>query len=107
MLRKEVSSSLLAAVGYDAESKTLMLEFKSKKEGEPGKVYKYHGVSAETYKKFLAAPSLGSHFLREIKPSHACTKVEPEKPHAEDEKKTSQEGRKPFKTATPDENVPF
>jgi len=83
-----------------------MLEFRSKKEGEPGKVYRYADVGPEAYKAFMAAPSLGSHFLKEIKPAHACTKVEPEKPHAEDEKKTS-EGRKPFKTATPDENVPF
>ena len=80
MQRKEVKSSLLAAVGYDAASKTLMLEFKSKKPGEPGKVYKYADVSPETYKKFITAPSLGSHFLKEIKNAHACTKVEPEKP---------------------------
>jgi hypothetical protein len=80
MQRQEVKSSLLAAVGYDFESKTLMLEFKSKKEGEPGKVYRYADVSPETYKKFLAAPSLGSHFLKQIKPNHSCTRVEPEKP---------------------------
>jgi len=106
MHRQEVKSSLLAAVGYDAASRTLLLEFKSRKEGEPGKVYRYADVSAETYKKFLAAPSLGSHFLKQIKPNHACTKVEPEKPNAEGETKAAEKPQ-PFQTATEDEKIPF
>jgi hypothetical protein len=79
MQRIDVQSSLLKAIGYDAASRTLMIEFKPKKEGEAGKVYRYADVSQETYDRFRSAPSLGSHFLREIKPSHACTRVE-EKP---------------------------
>ena len=105
MQRQEVKSSLLAAVGYDAASKTLMLEFRSKKEGEPGKVYRYANVDPLTYEKFLAAPSLGSHFLKQIKPNHACTRVE-EKPDAESEKKAAEKPQ-PFKTETDDENTPF
>jgi hypothetical protein len=106
MQRIDVKSSLLQAIGYDEASKTLLIEFKGKTEGEPGKVYKYNGVSQETFEKFRTAESHGKHFLKEIKPNHACTKVEPEKPDAEDEKKASQ-ARKPFKTATDDENCPF
>jgi hypothetical protein len=78
-MRTEVTSSLLRSVGYDPATRTLELEFKPKKEGEAGKVYRYADVSPETYERFKAAPSLGSHFLKQIKPNHPCTRVE-EKP---------------------------
>ena len=104
MQRIDVQSSLLSAIGYDAASKTLMIEFKPKKEGEAGKVYRYADVSPETFQQFKNAPSLGKHFLKQIKPNHPCTRVE-EKPDAESEKKTDKP--KPFQTATEDENIPF
>ena len=81
-MRTEVKSSLLQSVGYDPATRTLELQFKPKKDGEPGKVYSYADVDQLTYEKFKAAPSLGSHFLKQIKPNHSCTRVE-EKPDAE------------------------
>lgn len=107
MERTAVSSSLLKSIFYSPDTRVLEIEFKAKKEGEAGKVYRYADVSPLTYEKFLAAPSLGSHFLKQIKPNHSCTRVE-EKPDAEskDEIQAS-EARKPFRTATPDENTPF
>ena len=104
-MRTQVSSSLLQSVGYDPATRTLELQFKPKKDGEVGKVYRYADVSQDAYDRFLAAPSLGSHFLKQIKHNHPCTKVE-EKPDAESEKKAATKPQ-PFQTATDDENVPF
>ena len=104
MQRIDVKSSLLKAIGYDAASRTLMIEFKPKKEGEEGKVYTYADVSPDTYKRFMASPSLGSHFLSQIKNHHSCTRVETEKPDAESEKKADKP--RPFNTET-DSEPPF
>ena len=105
MEHTQVSSSLLQSIAYDKATKILEIQFKGKKEGEAGKVYRYANVTQETYERFRAAQSLGSHFLKQIKNQHACTRVE-EKPDAEDEKKAS-EGRKPFATSEPPDGAPF
>ena len=104
-MRTEVSSSLLKSIGYDKASKTLTIEFKPRKEGEVGKVYRYADVSQQTYDTFLAAPSLGSHFLKNIKNAHPCTRVE-EKPDAESEKKAATKPQ-PFKTTDDETDIPF
>ncbi len=104
-MRTEVASSLLKSIAYSPETHTLEIEFRPKKDGENGKVYRYADVSQEVYDKFLAAESLGKHFLREIKPAHNCTRVE-EKPDAESEKKAATKPQ-PFKTATDETDIPF
>lgn len=66
-----VVSSLIAAFGYDAESKTLRVAFMpSKKQmanDEPGPAYDYEGVEPETYEALTQAESAGKFFLTNIK----------------------------------------
>jgi hypothetical protein len=98
-MRTEVKSSLLRAVEYEPLSKTLIIEFRGKADGEPGKVYRYANVDQATYDKFITAKSLGSHFLKEIKPAHACTKVKEENDDASNQESVSK--------APPDDEIPF
>lgn len=59
--RKPVLSSNIKAIGYDAASKSLDVEFSS------GSVYRYSGVSPEVHASLICAPSIGSHFARQIR----------------------------------------
>ena len=54
MRREPVSSSSIAAIGYDARSEALEVEFVS------GRIYRYRGVESEVHKEFRAAPSKGT-----------------------------------------------
>jgi hypothetical protein len=56
-----VESSNLAAIGYDAESKTLQVDFKN------GKRWQYPNVPAELFAEFQAAESVGKFFAARIK----------------------------------------
>jgi len=56
MERKRVSSSRIRAVGYDAASRTMEIEFSD------GRVNAYRGVSAEIHRSFMSAPSATSFF---------------------------------------------
>lgn len=71
MERAEVKSSLLASVGYDAANKVLEVQFKN-----GGKVYQYTGVEPEQAAEMLAAKSVGSHFLKQIKPAFPCKRID-------------------------------
>ena len=61
-----VESSQLEAIGYDSETQTLAVRFKSKG-SYPGSLYHYNNVSSEDWSAFQAADSKGSHFIRNIK----------------------------------------
>lgn len=56
-----VESSLIQAVGYDAERRLLEVAFTS------GRVYWYAEVPAETYEGLMAAESKGEYFLAHIR----------------------------------------
>jgi hypothetical protein len=58
---KEVKSSNIARIGYDAESSTLVVEFKGS-----GK-YAYAGVPEKEYLELLEAKSVGQHFHAKIR----------------------------------------
>ena len=60
-------SSQLNAVGYDADSQTLAIEFKNWK-GEPTSLYHYSGVTQEQFDAFNTAESKGRHLGQFIKP---------------------------------------
>ena len=64
-----VTSSNLAAVGYDADNKTLYVTFKN------GTTYVYSGVPATTYQSLLGAESLGSFFHTSIRSEFPYSKV--------------------------------
>lgn len=55
-----VSSSNLASVGYDENSRTLYVSFRN------GRLYKYSGVSLQVYNGLMAASSKGQYFDRYI-----------------------------------------
>jgi hypothetical protein len=63
-----VQSSQIAALGHDAASKTLAVEFKGWG-GKPGSTYHYSNVDTETFNALASAESIGSHFGRFIKPN--------------------------------------
>lgn len=65
-----VQSSQIAALGHDAASKTLAVEFKGWG-GKPGSTYHYANVDAATFDALRGAESIGSHFGRHIKPHPA------------------------------------
>jgi hypothetical protein len=58
--RIPVDSSMIAAVGYDAETKTLYAEYNS------GKIYAYEEVEAEIFEEVLEASSVGRYFRANI-----------------------------------------
>lgn len=55
-----VSSSNVAAVGYDPSSGTLQVDFKN------GNRYQYQGVSQETYDGIFGASSVGSYLYQQV-----------------------------------------
>ncbi len=65
MERKTVDSSNIASIGYDAETATMHVEFHS------GRVYEYADVPAEEHANLLAAPSVGGHFSKHIRPHYS------------------------------------
>jgi hypothetical protein len=86
MDRKAVESKTgMCGIGYDPATQVLEIEFKSRKEGEPNKLYHYIPVTQKHYDDFMAAESKGSHFIKNIKPIFACTKVSERVPNAEAE----------------------
>jgi hypothetical protein len=61
MSREPVKSSNLRAVGYDATSQTLEIEFTS------GVAWAYVDVPPEAHSELMAADSVGSYFARNIR----------------------------------------
>lgn len=56
-----VSSSNIAAVGYDAENQTVYVQFLN------GSTYAYRGVPEHEFENLLTAPSVGSYLNRNFK----------------------------------------
>lgn len=56
-----VESSNIAAIGYDADSRTLQVDFTT------GKRYQYQNVPPETFAEFKAADSVGKYFAASIR----------------------------------------
>lgn len=69
MQRISVSSSNIAAIGYDPDSNTLEIEFND------GSIYQYFGVSALVYQELMDAPSHGKYFAQNIKNDYEYQKV--------------------------------
>ena len=56
-----VSSSMIAAVGYDAEKQSLAVQFNN------GRIYNYGGVPEAEYENLISAGSVGQYFAQNIK----------------------------------------
>lgn len=70
MNRVCVSSSNVAAVGYDQNSLTLEVEFKS------GSIYQYFGVQSKHFHALSSGSvSVGRYLNTEIKPHYRCDQI--------------------------------
>ena len=70
MTMMPVSSSNISAVGYDGQTRTLTIEFKS------GGRHAYADVPAELHKAMMAAESVGKFFHANIKSAFQSSRVE-------------------------------
>jgi KTSC domain len=59
--REPVSSSSIAAVGYDAATLTLEIEFHN------GRIYQFHNVPPQMAEALRAAPSVGAYFNKYVR----------------------------------------
>ena len=64
-----VVSSNVAAVGYEADTETLYVQFKN------GAQYAYASVPADEYEALLTAPSVGSYLNDNIKNVYSYRRV--------------------------------
>lgn len=69
IIRTPVSSSNLVAVGYDPDTETLEVEFKT------GTIYRYSGVEKSVWLDLMKAPSIGSFFSLRIRGQFAESKM--------------------------------
>lgn len=69
--RQPVESSVLAAVGYDAQKRLLEIEFRS------GAIYRYFEVQEEIHRRLLAAESKGHFFGANIRDKFRSERVKP------------------------------
>ena len=69
MERTPVTSTMIRAVGYDAETKSLEIEF-----NKGGAIWLYSEVPAEEHDALMKADSLGKYFLSRIKDKYPATK---------------------------------
>lgn len=56
-----VNSTAISKIGYDVKEKKLSVLF------HHGRQYEYEGVSEDTFKNFLKAPSVGKYYNQHIK----------------------------------------
>jgi hypothetical protein len=64
-----VYSTMIAEVGYDSDRSVLTVRFNK------GGIWEYSGVDEGVALDLANAPSVGSMFLSEIKPSYAARRV--------------------------------
>lgn len=67
---KAVTSSNIAAIGYNSNEMTLFVRFHS------GALYRYDGVPQADWVAFNAADSKGQHLNKSIKPRYKATLLE-------------------------------
>jgi len=69
MEREPVSSSGIAAIGYDAGARLLEVEFVH------GGIYQYLRVPTRRYRALMHAKSIGNYFVRHIRNAFTARKV--------------------------------
>jgi len=69
MERTAVSSSNIGAIGYEAETQTLEVEFLN------GSIYQYAGVSVEEYEAMMNSDSKGKYLNTNIKGRYSFNKL--------------------------------
>lgn len=66
---QEVNSSTISHIGHDQATNTLTISFKN------GGTYTYEGVPAEEHAKLMSAPSIGKHFMANIRSKYKGVKA--------------------------------
>ena len=74
MEMKSVSSSMIAAVGYDAGAQVMDVQFNSK--SAPGPTWRYSQVTPAEYESVVGSPSIGKAFTSTIKGSHPANRID-------------------------------
>lgn len=69
MKYRQVNSSMISAVGYDKDTRSLRVQFKNHD------VWEYSGVDEAQYNALLSAKSVGSHFHKHIKGKFEAEKI--------------------------------
>lgn len=70
MDRQYVESSMIASIGYDPNTATLEIEFKSN-----GAIWQYYEFPESAFYEFLSAGSVGKFFLNQIKGNYSENRV--------------------------------
>jgi len=70
MVRQQVSSTSINAVGYDPQTSTLEIEFKN------GRVYRYLNVPPEIYEAFMHSDSHGQYFNTNIRDTFQFDRIQ-------------------------------
>jgi hypothetical protein len=83
MQRQPIKSAILSSVGYDPELQVLEVEFLRTQKEHTRRIYRYSSVPPEKYREMMGLDkqpgekhSVGSYFLRMIKPNHAFERIE-------------------------------
>lgn len=69
MERVSVSSSNIAAVGYDESTQILEIEFMT------GSIYEYYGIPAYVHEEMVCASSIGGYFAQRVKNSYGFSRI--------------------------------
>ena len=69
MDRKKVNSGSIRSIGFDERNRTLEIEFSD------GRVVQYAGVSAETHRRLISAPSIVSYFRDNVEESFTAKRI--------------------------------
>lgn len=69
MDRKNIESSMIRSIGYDANNSTLEIEFNS------GAIWQYFDFPESSWYEFESADSQGKYFHREIKNQYPESRV--------------------------------
>ena len=70
MDRTAVKSTVIASVGYDAESNTMDVEFRT------GRLYRFFMITASVHAALMNSDSIGRYFNAEIRDQFPCREVE-------------------------------
>lgn len=74
VILRDVNSSMITRVGYDAAKQELYVEFKGSGKQGPA-LWLYEHVSPFEYAQLTAAASIGKHFLQAIRGAKTSTRV--------------------------------
>lgn len=102
VILREVNSSNIKAIGYDAGSGDLYVQFSS------GSMYRYRSVPSQKHLDLINAPSIGSFFSDHIKTSYPFVKLsQPDVVEDMPKEEPKEEVKDELKSSAPDGALSF